>query len=146
MAHIIEINDAKNGVLVPALPKLIYEIGSKGNGLYWSIFYLYATGDIGENKSIVDFEEEIINSSNGYCLSWEELKDLSGRFDQIFDVLIVGAPCKKAIKKHDKEEDLLSNCSIVIDLFDGACWKVYSEDESVIGQLENAFFDTKLSY
>jgi hypothetical protein len=107
--------------------------------------YLSATGDLGEDKSIVDFEEHISDSSNGFCLGWQELNNLSHKFDQIFDTLIVGSTSKESIKRYADDEDLYSNYAVVLDLLDGAYWRVYATDESIIERLSAKFSDIKLS-
>lgn len=145
MAHMIEVSDSRNGLLTVTLPMLLNEVGAAGANLNWSLFYLSATGDLGEDKSIVDFEENISNSPNGFCLEWLELNDLAGKFDQIFDTLIVGSIDKDSIRKYADDEDLYLNYPVVLDLFDGAYWRVYSEDESLIKKLADKFVDIKLS-
>ena len=62
MTHMIEINDSKNNLLTVELYTILDEIGDKGSALHWSIFYLWATGDLGDGKSIVDLEEQISKS------------------------------------------------------------------------------------
>ena len=145
MSHMIEIKDSKDGLLTVTLPMLLQEIGLRGENLHWSIFYLYATGDLGEDKSMVDFEESISNSPNGLCLGWHELNELSVKFDQMFDTVIVGSSDKAAIKKIKDDEELYSKYSVVLDLFDGAYWRVYADDETIIESLANRFSDVELS-
>lgn len=145
MAHMVEINDSKDGLLTVTLPMLLDEISPSGEKLHWSIFYLSATGDLGDDRSIVDFENEISDSDKGFFLSWNELKTLSVKFDQVFDTLIVGAANKEDIKKYDDDEKLYSNFDVVLDLFDGAYWRVYSEDDSIIKKMANKFSEVKLS-
>ncbi|MDO6708980.1 hypothetical protein [Photobacterium sp. 1_MG-2023] len=98
MTHMIEISDSSNGLLTVTLPMILNKIGVDGASLSWSLLYLSATGDLGEDKSIVDFEDSISDSPNGFCLEWQELNDLSHNFDQIFDTLIVGSTSKESIK------------------------------------------------
>lgn len=145
MAHMIEISDSYNGLLTVTLPMLLNEIGAEGANLSWSILYLSATGDLGEDKSMVDFEDNISSSPNGVCLEWQELNDLADKFDQIFDTLIVGSVSKNSIQKYADDEDLYLNYPVVLDLFDGAYWRVYSEGESLIEKLADKFTDIKLS-
>ena len=68
MAHMIEINDSRDGVLSATLPMILNEIGEQGSNLHWSFLYLYATGDLGELGSIPDLEEKISNSPVGFVL------------------------------------------------------------------------------
>lgn len=145
MAHMIEINDSHDGLLTVTLPMLLHQIGLYGANLNWSILYLSATGDLGEDKSIVDLEDNISSSPNGFCLEWQELNELADRFDQIFDILIVGSVSESSIQKYTDDEDLHLNYPVVLDLFDGAYWRVYSEDESLIEKLADKFTDVKLS-
>ena len=145
MAHMIEISDDCNGLLAVTLPMLLDEVGAEGANLNWSLLYLSATGNLGEGKSIVDFEDNISNSPNGFCLNWPELNSLAGKFDQLFDVLIVASVDKDSIRKYTDDEDLYLNYPVVLDLFDGAYWKVYSENEALIERLANKFVDIKLS-
>jgi hypothetical protein len=141
----IQISDSSNGLLTATLPMILNGIGADGAKLYWSLLYLSATGDLGDGKSIVDFEDDISASPNGFYLVWQELDELSHKFDQIFDILIVGSTIKESIKKYTNDEDLYSNFPIVIDLFDGAYWRVYASDEEIIRRLSSNFSDIKLS-
>ncbi len=145
MAHMIEINDSHNGLLTVTLPMLLSEINKDFSYLSWSLLYLSATGDLGKDRSIVDLEDSISSSPDGFCLEWEELSDIADKFDQVFDTLIVGSTSKGSIQKYENDEDLYLNYSIVLDLFDGAYWRVYSEDESLIKKLADKFSDIKLS-
>ncbi len=145
MAHMIEISDSQNGLLTVTLPMILNEIGAESINLTWSLLYLSATGNLGEDKSIVDFEDDISSSPNGFCLEWKELNDLADKFDQIFDILIIGTDSKDAIQKYTNDDDLYLNYPVVLDLFDGAYWRIYSEDEAFIERLADKFIDIKLS-
>lgn len=145
MAHMIDISDSHNGLLTVTLPMLLNEVGAEGANLNWSLLHLSATGDLGKGKSIVDFEDNISNSPNGFCLEWHELNDLADKFDQIFDTLIIGSVSKGSIHKYTHDEDLYLKYTVVFDLFDGAYWRVYSEDESLIEKLADKFVDIKIS-
>lgn len=145
MAHMIEISDSQNGLLTVTLPMILSEIGAESTNLTWSLLYLSATGNLGKDKSIVDFEDNISNSPNGFCLEWKELNNLAGKFDQIFDILIIGADSKDAIQKYANDDDLYLNYPVVLDLFDSAYWRIYSEDETFIERLTDKFVDIKLS-
>ena len=144
MTSTIEINDSKNGILSVELQDLLNEIGAKGETLNWALFYLYATGDLGDDKSMGDFEDEISDSKNGLLISWEELKSLSLKFDQIYDTLIVGNLDKEAIKKCDNDEELYSKFDVVLDLFDGAYWRVHSKYKGILKRMLGKFTDTKV--
>lgn len=141
MSHMIEISDSQDGLL----PTLLKELGSEGLKLNWALLYLYATGDLGENKSIIDFENDIEKSPHGFCLSWQELNQLANKLDQVFDILIVGAISTDMIRKYKEDKDLYLNSYIVFELIDGSCWEVYSEDTSFIEKLAARFIDVKLS-
>ena len=145
MAHMIEIKDNSAGLLTVTLPMILNDIGEKGANFNWSFLYLSATGNLGENLSMVDFEKSILDSPSGFCLDWWKLNDISHKFDQVFDALIVASINKESIRKYADEDELYLNYVVVLDLFDGAYWRVYAADESIIESLSAKFSDIKLS-
>lgn len=143
MAHMIDIKDSRNGALTATLSDILEAIGPTGKNLVWSIFHLWAVGDLGEGKDMVEFEQEISAAPNGFLLNLRKLNELSHKFDQIIDTVIVGALHRDSITKCQDEHKLYSMHDLVLDLFDGAYWRVYAKDESVIDELSRKFLDTE---
>ena len=52
----IRILDKINNTVSVELSDILHEIPD-GDSFYWSILYLYATGNLGEEQSIPDFEK-----------------------------------------------------------------------------------------
>lgn len=143
MNKLIDIEDSENGLLTVTLTTLLNQIGPIGERLHWSIFYLYATGDLGEGQCIVELEEKVSNLEQGLILSWSELNELATKFDQMFDIIVVASADQNSITRCDNDKELYSKHLIVIELFDGAYWRIYAEDEDIVKNLETQFNETK---
>ena len=144
MTHAIEINDSSKNVLTVTLTDLLEKIASSGCRLNWTILYVYATGNLGNEKSMLNFEDEVNNSKDGMLISWQELILLAPKFDQIYDILIIGCDDLRALKKYDDEKEMYEKCDLVLDLFDSSYWQIFAKNEIVIDTIKNSFNDTKM--
>ncbi len=130
----IRINDEKNGVVSAELKDY-----SAGNSYYWSILFLEATGDLGEDRSMPLFEEEIKNNENGLILSWEELKSLANKFYQIIEITIIGCKDRSLLQRYKNYEEIYERCDFIIEMIDSSFWEIRSKDRSLIERLENRY-------
>lgn len=139
----IRIEDSKNGLGCIDLIEILKEIKNK-NILYWSILFMDAMGNLGDEKSIPEFENQIRESEKGIFLSWNELYDMATKLEQIIDITIIGCNDIESIRRYDVEQEMYESCDIVIEMIDSGCWEVFSKDESLINRLVAKFKDTKL--
>jgi hypothetical protein len=64
MTYGIRILDRENRAVIVNLPDILCEI-QNDDQYHWSILELYATGDLGEGKSMPVFEDQILKSERG---------------------------------------------------------------------------------
>jgi len=138
----IRISDSKGNILAPTLPDVLEAI-SDGNFFYWSLLYLYASGDLGEDKSMLVFEKEIYDSEKGFFITWDELNSLAKKFYQIIDITIIGCRDKSLLRCYDNDQEMYETCDIVIEMIDSSYWEVFSKDEALINKLAAKFKEIK---
>lgn len=138
----IRILDKKNRIVSVELPDILIEI-SNTNSFYWSILYLDATGDLGEGKSIPEFEQQIIESEKGFFLTWRELIDLSNKFWDLMDIIIIGSREKENLHRYENDQAMYETCDIVIEMVDSGYWEVFSKEEKLINKLASKFKEIK---
>lgn len=142
MTRGIRILDKKGRIVAVELPDILQEIND-GNQLLWSILYLYTTGNLGEGKSIPEFEKQIRDSEKGYFISWKDLNDLSHKFWDLMDIIIIGCTEERLLKRYENDQEMYETCDIVIEMVDSGYWEVFSKDESLIQRLATKFKDIK---
>jgi hypothetical protein len=124
--------------LKPTLPSLLKEIESFGKNLTWTILDLWATGDLGEGKSILDLEKNIKTSETGMILNWDELCELSNKFYQVIEIRFAGSTNINLIERKDIHNNF-SSSEIYIDLTDGYSWEIHTKNQALIEHLKNIF-------
>jgi hypothetical protein len=124
--------------------KNVLECVVNGNQCEWSILWLEAIGNIG--KSIPEFEKEISNSEKGVLVTWESLLELSGKFDQVIELLLIGDKSISKLKRYSGNEEMYSNCEYVIELIDSSYWLVHSKNEEVLTQMKNNLLGVESIY
>ena len=134
----IRIKDEKNGYIFVEL-KDILEMIQNGNLLHWSILWLEASGDLGNGQSMILFEEKIAKNEKGLIISWEDLKSLSTKFDQIIELCIIGCKDKNLLNRYENCNIMYKKCDIVIEMIDGSFWEIHSNDELFINKIKNRF-------
>lgn len=134
----IRVSDKKNRIVCVELPDIIKEVRN-GNLLHWSILYLYASGHLDNEKSISEFEQQIIHSENGYFITWEELNSLSHKFWDLMDITLIASKDITLLKRYQCDQDMYENCDIVIEMLDSGFWEIFSKDEQFINRLTSKF-------
>lgn len=131
----------KNGQDAATLQTILSMI-NQGNLLDWAILYLYGKGTLGDNISIVDFEEKIQLSPVGVHFNWKELNTFAAKLDQIYDITIVGCENKVNIHKYNNfsnEKMMYESCDVTIEMFDGGYWQIFSNDTLFLKRLSNYY-------
>lgn len=148
MGAIIEIKDTDSrGSLSVELKHILQLITPVGHQLSWAILDLYATGDLGEGKNILDLEEKIRQSPEGISTTWNELVSLSGAFFEIIDIVIAGYQdpnYRPQLSPDHRKEELYKSCEIVIELIDASLWSIYARDNELIQKFQLVFHDVMI--
>ena len=138
----IRILDKKNGIVSVNLSDVL-EAVPHGNIFHWSILFLYASGHLGEGKSIPAFEKQIYDSEKGFFIDWNDLNMLSKKFYQIIDITLIGCKNKNLLHRYDTDQKMHETCDIVIEMIDSNYWEVFSKDEELINCLTHKFKEIK---
>lgn len=110
----------------------------------WYIVELEAVGDIGESPSLLDLMNKIEIEKIPHELSWIELVELAGHFEQVINGVFVGFSGDHAISNRGRDVEHLAKAStLLIESFDSMYWRVFANDKTVIEGLANMFSDTE---
>lgn len=138
----IRILDKEGHFVLIKLADILKEI-SDGNQLHWSILFLDAIGDLGNDRSIVDLAKQANESERGIFLPWNELNDLAEKI-YIIDIDIIGCRDERALHRYSNDKVMYEACDCVIEMFDSSYWEIVSKDQVLISSLAAKFKDTEL--
>lgn len=139
----IRINDKEDAQISVNLPDILAKIHN-GDEFFWSILFLYASGNLGDGNSIVEFENKINGSESGLLISWQDLHILSHKFFQVIDILIIGSKNESLLHKYTSDHEMYETCNIVVQMIDGSYWEAFSHDRTLIDRLAASFEQIKL--
>src|SRR5215213_768792 len=105
----IRISDNINDVVSVTLIDILKEI-KNGNSMNWAILFLYATGNLGEGRSLPEFERMIREAPKGIEINWLNLNQLAEKFFQIIDITLLGCTEKNLIHRYDVEQEMYESC------------------------------------
>ena len=134
----IRIFDKKNGLGFVDFLNILKEIPN-GNVFHWSILFMDVIGDLGEGKSIPEFEKKIFESKNGFFIDWENLNSLAKKCEQIIDISIIGCKDVNLLQRYENEQEMYETCDIVIEMINSVCWEIFSKDKELINRLAIKF-------
>ncbi len=134
----IRILDTIDRVVSVELLDILEEIPN-GSQLHWSIQFIEATGDFGDEKLTSLSENQVREGEHGYDLTWKSLNKLAKKFDQVIDILIIGCRNMKLLVRYENDEEMYETCDIVIEMIDSSFWQVFSKDTSLIERLAAKF-------
>ena len=141
----LNIMDKKSGtieVLSFDLIDILIPIEKFCQSYEWAILDIYLTSKYGSNLNVLELEDKV-NNNDLFVLSFEELKHLAAKFNQLMDGKILGSK-NKFPRKDYSEKDLELNADIIIEAVDSSYWTVYSKNKDLITILENTFKNTEL--
>ena len=125
------------------LPNILGELNQEGKLLMWSLLELEAVGNLGEDKSIPEFQNQIMKTREGFLLNWDELWDLSNKFSLVINCILIACKNKQAIldltKKYKDTKDILPNCEIAIEINDGEFLNFYAKEKNVSTKITKRF-------
>jgi hypothetical protein len=141
----IEIKDSLNqDYLSVSLHDLLNKIKFLVEKYYWSIYELTAVGNKKYDINIPELEEIILNSPTGLHLKGEELLNLAEKCDQVINLILIASLDEEGFSELENVAEWQRNYPIVIELEDGYCWNVYSQDKELIYFLASCYKDTKV--
>jgi hypothetical protein len=113
---------------------------SNGQNFNWSILWIHAVGNLGdEHKNMLDFEKEIDDSESGLVINWKDLVNLSTKFDDIMELLLIGVGKIEQLKKYETDEEMYLVSEYAIELVDSSYWLIHSNNfenlESIVKKL-----------
>lgn len=138
----IEIHDSRGDILTVSLRDILKHL--PGQDYSWCILHLWATGDVDPAVSVPELEDRIARSVHGIRVSWEQLWDLAGKFDQVIDIVILGSRDQTVLDNVSQQDDFECICDFVIDMTDGYCWTVSCQDDKLVEHLSKTFHQTNL--
>ena len=62
---------------------------------------------------------------------WGKLIDLSDRFYQIIELLVIGDQDKSNLHRYSTDEEMYDKCSYVLELVDSSYWIVSTKNDSI---------------
>ena len=98
--------------------------GINGQGLFWTILEFDGAGDPPNGQSCDEFHSMTLESGNGLLCTWDFVINLSDRFVQIYNCMLVGS------KKRLKNPRLLvrnenyDEINISIECVDSSYWVI----------------------
>jgi hypothetical protein len=144
MPMAIEIRDVNNeGFLTFDLFDLLEQLRPEAEILNWHILDLEATGNLGPEINMLDFESSIAQSRDGVRFTWEQLVDLSRKLFQIMNLVLVGQKnSHMEISLMIDKKKLYESSEIVIEAIDSSLWLVYAKKDEIIHRLQLKFKQT----
>lgn len=139
----VRISDSKESVLSVRLSDVLEEI-SEGKNLHWSILFLDGILNQNQGLTLLEIENKINHSKNGLPIQWAELWELSDKFSQIFEVVILGSTNPEFLHRYSSDQEMYNTCDIVIELIDCAFWEVYSRDKSLMEKFRIKFKEVEV--
>lgn len=138
MKKLIYIKDIRYNKEV-SLRMLLEDIGNIGDDYIWSILELEAEGDLGDAQIYIDIDNAI-KHQNGYCLSWNKLKELASKLDQVINAVIVASKDINFITTHKNDlNHVYKNFPLAIAILDGDFWEVSTSNKNLITLLQNKY-------
>ncbi len=139
MKKIIYIKDKTGNFLDVALPQILEEFESIGDKYIWSILDFEVT----RMKDDPDFYDipQHVDCLNRYNLSWDKLKKLANNIYQTINLSLVANINKELI---ESVRSLIYENPIVIEIEDGYCWEVYTEDETIMNAIQKKYKDIEV--
>lgn len=134
--------DTSTGIRIhtndPDVLLTVLELLPETTGLRWFIFEVDGVSiDHPDIPTITEMISEVENTKYGYEISAYQLNQLPGYFADIWWLTIIGQK-DLVVSKHTDEQTTYAQADIVIDMFDGSYWDVYSKVHAYIAALKDA--------
>lgn len=107
-----------------------------GDHYSWSLLWINAIGNP-DDLSVLDFEKKINKSVDGFMLDWKGLEELSGRFNQIIELVVIGDQDKANLHRYSTDEEMYEKCCYTLELVDSSYWLVNTKNENTIRKMKS---------
>jgi hypothetical protein len=127
------------GIGHDALPRSLHEVLMRvpnGDEFEWSILWLKAVGNF-EDRTMLDYEEEINLSENGLRMKWNELVEFSTRIYQTIEILLIGDKDSNSLKRYTNDDEMYLHCYYNFELIDSSYWLIHTKDEKLMKSLQS---------
>lgn len=135
VSNAVKIASNASGLLTINLDNVLKCV-KEGKEFNWSILWLEATGDIG-SISMLEYEKKIKREERGLLIDWEDLFELSGKFYQIIDLILIGDKDSNNLRRYKDDNNMYSTCYYVIELIDSSYWLIHSKDADLLNCIKN---------
>ncbi len=135
MRKSILVEGDQNIVLSISLLDVLKQLGDTDT-CSWKLLWLEATGRLIEGD-ILDLEQKVNSSENGYIISFSELMKLAESIDQIIELVLIGSSDINTLRRYESDEEMRSTCDYCIELVDSSYWEINSADNKFITLLTN---------
>lgn len=99
----------------------------------WKLLWIEG---ISQQLNMLELEETINSSTNGFMITSNELKRMSLLFDQLMELVLIGDKNEENLHKSDNDDQMKSRCDFFIELVDSSYWEIISNNEEFIKKLE----------
>lgn len=143
--HFIEIYDSENKhFLSVSLYDLLVSLKNTIEKYKWSIYELTAIGNEKSGANIPELEGNIFKLPTGLHLDGGQLIKIAKDLDQVINLILVASLNESDFSEIENTNEWQSNYPLVIEIVDGYCWNVYSQDKEIINFLASIYKDTKV--
>jgi len=130
----VKINGDNNNYLSVKLKDILVQIGNEPC-FKWAILWIYAVGELDGQKNILEFESEVNLSKNIIVYDWQQLVELSDKFEQIMEIVLIGSKDSHLLKRYSNIDEMHSSCDFTIELIDSSYWLIYSSDNIILDRI-----------
>lgn len=138
----LRILDSTDDVLNVTLEDILKEFLNHKQFL-WSVLFLDGISNKDQGIQLQQHQQEINKSVDGMPIEWGALIELSKRFFQMYETVVLGCKDPKFLRRYQDESEMYNNCDIVIELIDCVFWEVHSKDFEFIKRLQKKFKATE---
>lgn len=110
---------------------------------HWGILFVDGMPKKPYVEEISHVQNILEKSDQGIPISEENLMELSSKFFQIYEIVLIGSKNHLDLKKDYSEIILFQQHDIVIVMIDCAFWEIYSHDKSLLEKYEKKFLKTE---
>ena len=106
------------------------------NKLNWKLLFLEGTYN---DREMLPLETQVNSSEHGIAMSYQQVKGLSNRVNDLWNLLLLGQFDKnKLVKKDDEDAIIFDSSDVVVEYFDSSYWTITSTNSSFIENIKHA--------
>lgn len=117
------------------LSKLLSVDNDYLNKLNWKLLFLEGTYN---DREMLPLETQVNSSEHGIAISYQQVKGLSNRVNDLWNLLLLGQLEKnKLVKKGDEDTTIFDSSDVVIEYFDSSYWTITSSNIDFIESIKH---------